>query len=76
MPSVRIKRGTRAQLEAAAAASQLKAGEPYLITDEGRIAAGLSATTYEAGAKQSEAIAVSATPPGSPVLNQLWLDIS
>ena len=52
--SVQIKRGTRAQVNAAAAASGLKAGEPYLITDENRIALGLSATTYEAYAKQSE----------------------
>ena len=41
-----VKRGTRAQLNAAAAASGLKAGEPYLITDEGRLAVGLSVSTY------------------------------
>lgn len=55
MPSLQIKRGTRAQLNAAAGASQLKIGEPYLITDENRIAVGLSATTYETYAKESEA---------------------
>ena len=32
------KRGTRAQLNAAATANGLHAGEPYLITDEARLA--------------------------------------
>ena len=57
MPSIRIKRGTRAQLDAAAAASGLKVGEPYLITDEDRFAMGLSTTTYEVYAKSSEVVA-------------------
>jgi hypothetical protein len=52
---LKIKRGTRAQLEAAATGSNLKAGEPYLITDEARFAIGLSASTYEEFAKLSEA---------------------
>lgn len=51
---IRVKRGTRAQLNTAASAGQLLAGEPYLITDEGRIALGLSASTYEVYAKTSE----------------------
>jgi hypothetical protein len=55
MPAdLRIKRGTRAQVNAAAAASGLAAGQPLLITDEGRLAVGLSATTYAAAAKQGE----------------------
>lgn len=54
MPSVRIKRGTRAQLNAAASASQLRQGEPYLITDEGRIAIGLTDSTYQAYSKEGE----------------------
>ena len=41
-----MKRGTRAQLNAAATASGLQVGEPYLITDEGRLAVGLSVSTY------------------------------
>lgn len=48
MTSLRIKRGTRAQLDAAAAANGLAVGEPYLITDEGRIAVGTGTTTYAA----------------------------
>lgn len=54
MPSVKVKRGTRAQLNTAAAANQLAAGEVYLITDENRIAVGLSINSYEAYAKVSE----------------------
>lgn len=54
MPAIQIKRGTRAQIDAAAAAGQLAPGEPYLITDEGRIATGTSASTYAAAAKQGE----------------------
>ncbi len=46
MPRIMIKRGTRAQLDAAATAGQLAAGEPYLVTDEGVVAIGLSASTY------------------------------
>lgn len=46
---------TRAQLNAAATADQLKIGEVYLVTDEDRLAIGLSASTYETYAKASEA---------------------
>lgn len=53
-PLVLIKRGTRAQLDAAAAAGQLLAGQDYLITDEGRLAVGTSPTTYVAASKQGE----------------------
>ena len=54
MPSLKIKRGTRAQLNAAASAGQLNAGEPYLITDEERLAIGTSATTYQDFSKSGE----------------------
>jgi hypothetical protein len=54
MPKLLNKRGTRDQLNAAATASELNAGEVYLITDENRLAVGLSATTYEAAVKKSE----------------------
>lgn len=53
-PRVYIKRGTRAQLDTAATNTQLMAGEQYLITDESRVAVGLSTSTYSALAKQSE----------------------
>lgn len=54
MPSVRIKRGTRAALDALATVGSLAAGEEYLITDESRIAVGLTPNTYQAMAKQGE----------------------
>ena len=52
--SLKIKRGTRAQLTAAAGSGTLIAGEPYLVTDEGRFAIGLSGSSFETFAKQSE----------------------
>lgn len=48
-------RTTKANLDSQASASGLNQGEIYLITDEDRIAIGLSATTYETFAKESEA---------------------
>ncbi len=44
--TIKIKRGTRAQLNAAASANGLATGEPYLITDENRLAIGLTVSTY------------------------------
>lgn len=58
MSSLKIKRGSYAQLAAAATAAQLKEGEPYLITDQGRIAVGTSTSTFEVFAKVEEANAV------------------
>jgi hypothetical protein len=55
MPSLSHKRGTRAQIDAAASASQLRTGEIYLITDEARLTVGTTSTTPEPAAKQSEA---------------------
>ena len=54
MSSLKIKRGSYAQLAAAAIAYQLKEGEPYLITDQGRIAVGTSTSTFEVFAKVEE----------------------
>lgn len=54
MAKVRIKRGTRAQIEAAAALGALVDGEPYLITDERRIAVGVGAGAFSAMATQEE----------------------
>ena len=78
--SFKVKRGTRAQIDAAAAVGGLIAGEPYLITDEGRLAVGLSTTTYSSSAKDVEAIAgeglvaVDTTAPASPVEGHEWFD--
>ena len=46
MAKIFIKRGTRAELDAAASASGLAAGEPYLVTDEGRLAVGTATNAY------------------------------
>jgi hypothetical protein len=54
---IRVRRGTRTQLNTAAAANQLVAGEPYFISDEGRFAIGKSASAYETFLKQTEALA-------------------
>jgi hypothetical protein len=60
MPSLRHKRGTRAQLDAAAIASALKAGEVYLLSDEARLSVGTAANAHEAAAKKSEIDTLSA----------------
>lgn len=52
--TITIKQGTRAEVTAAASSGALRAGEPYLITDEGRIAIGLSQTAFESFALLSE----------------------
>lgn len=46
MPSLRIKRGTRAQIDAAALAGQLANGELYRATDSNLLAAGVSSTAW------------------------------
>lgn len=43
---LRIKRGTRSQLNAAAGVGGLAAGEPYLITDETRLAIGTANNAF------------------------------
>lgn len=58
MAKIQIKRGTRAQINSAASATGLLAGEPYLITDENRLAIGLSTTTYAEASKPGDAISI------------------
>ena len=48
MATIKVKRGTRSQLDAAALAGSIVVGEPYLITDEGRLAVGVAADDYAA----------------------------
>jgi hypothetical protein len=43
---LRIKRGTRAQLDAAKTGGTLAAGEPYLVTDDGTAAVGTGTGAY------------------------------
>ena len=47
---IQVLRTSRAALNAQAGSGGLLAGEPYLITDEGRLAVGLTASTYSAQA--------------------------
>lgn len=55
---VKFKRGTRSQINTAASSNSLLEGEPYLITDENRVAVGLTASTYESFAKEPTTTAV------------------
>jgi hypothetical protein len=55
MPSLSHKRGTRAQINASAAANALRTGEVYLITDEARLTVATAVNAHQAVAKQSEA---------------------
>lgn len=59
--TIQIKRGTRSQIEAAKVAGQLKDGEPYLITDENRVAVGTSPGGYSSFVKTTD---VSNVPQG------------
>jgi len=52
---IQVLRTTRANLNSQASANGLLVGEPYLITDESRLAIGTAADGYEAMAKESEA---------------------
>jgi hypothetical protein len=60
--TLQVIRATRAALDAQAANNNLIVGEPYLITDEGRFAIGLSASSYQAMATQAEAGGTQAEP--------------
>lgn len=54
MPSIQQKRGTRAALDALATVNGIKSGEVYLLTDESRLAVGLSNSTYQVFSKLDE----------------------
>lgn len=51
---IKVKRGTLTQLNTAGTNNLLVEGEPYLITDQGRLAIGLTSATYAAFAKTTE----------------------
>jgi hypothetical protein len=55
MPNLlKIKRGSRAQLNSAVSSNALNLGEPYLISDEGRFAIGTGSNTFVDFAKLGE----------------------
>jgi hypothetical protein len=51
---IKIKSGTKTQVETAKNNNLLNPGEPYLITDEGRIAVGLTSGSYASFVKETE----------------------
>ncbi len=53
--SIRVKRGTKANLDAVATQGGFLQGEPLLVTDQNRLAVATSTNTYEPMAKLSEA---------------------
>jgi len=73
MATIKFKRGTRAQLDAAASANGLIEGEPYYITDEEIIAIGTSENSYKeytSGASWS----ISQEAHGLSVGNPIYFD--
>lgn len=54
MAKILLKRGTRAQIDAAAAAGALTAGEPYLVADEGRLSVATAVDAHHCMARQDE----------------------
>lgn len=78
--TLQIRRGTRAQLAMLAAQAGLTVGEPFLITDEARIAVATATNAYTAAAKSTEiggggviGADVSATEPVAPFVGQIWV---
>lgn len=68
MATIKLKRGTRAALDALAASNLIEEGEPYLILNEKRIAVGITSSTYasylleeEKGVTNSEVSRISNT---------------
>lgn len=55
----RVKRGTRAGLNSLGGTNGLAAGEPYLITDEARLAIGTGSNSYSTFVKQGETFTTS-----------------
>jgi hypothetical protein len=52
--TIKFLRTTRANLDSQAGSSGLLVGEPYLITDEDRIAIALTTSTYATYVKQAD----------------------
>lgn len=80
---IKFLRATRANLLAQATANGLQEGEPYLVTDESRLAVGTGVGTFVDFAKKSEVdgkvngtitITVGPTAPSSPAVGDLWVD--
>lgn len=78
--TIQFKRGTKAELNSLAARRGLSEGEPFLLTDEGRIAIATSASTYTAFALEGEPAGSAELPPAAEVTKSLliqtgsWMD--
>lgn len=70
MPTVLIKRGTLAQVQAAAAASQLQPGEQYLITDKARIAFATAVNVFRVEPR----IYTQSTSPTDAIAGDIWIE--
>lgn len=69
MARIRIKRGTRAQINAAAVAGTLNIGEPYLLTDEGRMAIATSVNDFAVAEKQGAPETIFPLTGATPVIS-------
>ena len=69
MARIRIKRGTRAQINAAAVAGTLNIGEPYLLTDEGRMAIATSVNDFAVAEKQGAPETIFTLTGATPVIS-------
>jgi hypothetical protein len=49
-----IRKGPKANLDALASADEILSGEMFLITDESRLAVGITSNTYQAFMKEGE----------------------
>lgn len=59
-----LRRGTRSRINTVKTGSGLNAGEPYYITDEGRLAVGTAVNNYTAMAREADAPACVSTDVG------------
>jgi hypothetical protein len=54
--TLQLRRGTRAELDSLALVNGLLVGEPFLLTDEARIAVAITVSTYQTYAKEGEVV--------------------
>lgn len=78
--TIQFKRGTKAELDLLASRRGLSEGEPFLLTDEGRVAIATSISTYTTFALQGEPAGSAELPPPTQITKSLliqtgsWMD--
>lgn len=73
MADIQHKRGTEAAFIALAAATGLKVGQIYILTDTKRIAIATTTSAYDLYTRAGEqGVTASDTEPSSPYEGQLW----